>query len=76
MIGLTWITEVTDAAMFVGKKTQIQDWALCCLQEHCLPSQVTVLLLLCSGNARVIFGPSNFLHYLPDRVLGLVRLGI
>ena len=36
MIRLTWMTKLTDAAMFVGKKTQLQDWALCSLQEHYL----------------------------------------
>ena len=33
---LTWMTKLTDAAMFVGRKTQLQDWALCSLQEHYL----------------------------------------
>ena len=31
MIRLTWMTKLTDAAMFVGKKTQLQDGALCSL---------------------------------------------
>ena len=49
MIHLTWNAKLTDA-MFVGKKTQIQDWALVFRSIACLAKSAPTVLWKCPGN--------------------------